>query len=132
METVNPRYDALKNALQRLEEIGKKSKTDIIRDATIQRFEFTYEAAWKALRYHLMEKHGTVCHSPKSCFREALTVGILTPEQTEMALQMTDDRNLTTHTYDEALADQIYQRILEHYLSLFLLLWQRIKEETDS
>jgi hypothetical protein len=50
METVNPRYGALKNALQRLQEIGKKTKNDIVRDATIQRFEFTYKAAWERER----------------------------------------------------------------------------------
>ena len=41
----------------------------IIRDATIQRFEYTFEALWKFLKEYLKEKEGIVSNSPKACFK---------------------------------------------------------------
>ncbi len=37
----------------RLAEAVSQAETEIIRDATIQRFEFTFEAVWKALKLYL-------------------------------------------------------------------------------
>ncbi len=50
----------------------------------------------------------------KPAFREAFKSGMLTKEQTEHALAMTDDRNLTSHTYIESVADKVYSRIAGH------------------
>ena len=82
----------------------------MVRDATIQRFEYSFEACWKALKKFLEENEGTICNSPKSCFREAFKVGLLDEERTGLALEMTDERNLTAHTYVEAVAQRVYGR----------------------
>ena len=47
-------------AYKKLAEIMVEQKTIIIRDAAIQRFEFTFELAWKTLRAYLKEVHGLV------------------------------------------------------------------------
>ena len=86
----------------------------IVRDASIQRFEYCFEVVWKLLKVHLNRRHGLVCNSPKHCFREALQVGLLTLEEVETCLLMTDDRNLTAHTYIEAIAENIYRRLPEY------------------
>ena len=52
-----------------------------------------------------------VCNSPKGCFREALKVGLLSVQETETCLIMTDDRNLTSHTYIETVAEAIYDKL---------------------
>ena len=91
--------DSFEKGLLKLEEILSHGEDDIIRDATIQRFEFTFELAWKALRTFLEEVHGIVCNSPKGCFREGLSLGLFDSETTESLLKMVDDRNSTTHTY---------------------------------
>ena len=82
-----------------------------MRDATIQRFEYTFEAMWKALKFYLLNIEGQVCNSPKQCLRAAGQVGILNAEETELALELVDDRNMTTHTYIEAVADKIFRKI---------------------
>lgn len=69
MERLELKYkDALKS-LETLEDILKKPFSIIVRDATIQRFEYTFEALWKFLKEYLKEKEGIICNSPKGCFR---------------------------------------------------------------
>ena len=102
-------------ALATLGEALGLEKTVITRDATIQRFEYTFEAVWKLLKRFLDAHEGIACNSPKACFREAFKTGIFTETDAESALVMTDDRNLTAHTYIEAVATLIYKRIPGHY-----------------
>ena len=100
-------------ALQRLEESYEKTvlnqnneEYSFFRDATIQRFEFTLEIAWKSIKHFLLEYEGVSCQSPKGCVREFLSCGYLTQAQTVGFLEMIDDRNLSTHTYHEEVQKQ--------------------------
>lgn len=51
--------------------------------------------------------------SPKSTFREAFKIGII--EDGEKWIAMLNDRNLTSHIYDEEVAFDIYGKILLTY-----------------
>lgn len=102
--------DALK-ALITLKDILQEPFTPIVRDATIQRFEYTFESVWKALRQYLKEREGILANSPKSCFREAFSLGLFTEEETTLSLEMTDRRNDTSDTYREEIAQAIYQQV---------------------
>ena len=62
----------------------------------------------------MRECEGIRCNSPKSCFREALAAGLVTEEQAVTCLEMTDDRNLTSHTYIEEVAERIYKRVEDY------------------
>jgi nucleotidyltransferase substrate binding protein (TIGR01987 family) len=94
-------------ALRRLEAVLAQPKDEFMRDSSIQRFEFTIDLAWKAIKAHLHEKHGIACASPKSCLREAFKVGIVDHE--EKWLSFVDMRNETSHTYNEELAEEVYK-----------------------
>lgn len=102
------KLDTASRALDTLESILDEPSSEIVRDATIQRFEYTFEACWKSLKMYLAEEEGIVCNSPKSCFRAAFQIGLLGEEEIETALEMTDERNLTSHTYIEAVAQRVY------------------------
>ena len=115
MEKLKRRIDELGKALRTLKEISREPYSVVVRDAAIQRFEYTFEAFWKFLRDYLRETEGIRCNSPKSCFREALSAGLISEEQTMTCLEMTDDRNLTSHTYIEELAEQIYRKVEQYY-----------------
>ncbi len=106
-------YDSLEQAITRLEEaLAHKADPDrLIIDATIQRFEFTFELCWKTLK-RFLEVEGIVVKSPRQTLMEAYQMGWLNDE--EEWLQMIEDRNLTSHVYREEIADQIYARIPAH------------------
>ncbi|MBI5678357.1 MAG: nucleotidyltransferase substrate binding protein [Planctomycetes bacterium] len=115
MERLMLKYkDALK-ALNTLEEILRQPFSIIVRDATIQRFEYTFEALWKFLKEYLKEREGIVSNSPKSCFRETFSLGFITEEETVKFLEMTDRRNDTSHTDKEEVAQIIYSKIPEYF-----------------
>lgn len=124
MERLKLARENAHHALETLEQILTEPVSTIVRDASIQRFEYTFETVWKLLKVYLLEIQGIDAGSPKACFREAFKVGILTQEQTEQGMKMTDDRNLTSHTYIEAVAAAVYSRI-HIYAGLMRLLLEK-------
>lgn len=112
-----------RRALDRLREALSQPGDDIVRDAAIKRFEFTYELAWKALQ-HALAALGLVCRSPKGCLRQAFAQGMIADN--ELWLQMIDDRNQTVHTYNEQTAARIHAH-LPSYVPLFTELLDAIE-----
>lgn len=114
MERLRERLAIARRAFQTLDEILSKPVTAEIRDASIQRFEYTYEALWKTAALFLREVHGVEAPSPKTVIRSAHEVGLLDDAETRAAMALVNDRNLTVHTYNEELAQQIYRRLPDH------------------
>jgi len=98
---------SLERAVDRLEEAVGAPATDLNRDASIQRFEFCFELAWKAMQ-RALRTFGVDSASPKSCMRAAYRQGWI---EEEPWLAMLGDRNRTSHTYDETLAQEVYARL---------------------
>jgi nucleotidyltransferase substrate binding protein (TIGR01987 family) len=122
------------NALQRLKESHQKTienqhndNFSFFRDSTIQRFEFTLEIAWKSIKTFLLEAEGIECRSPKSCIKDFFATAHCDETQINTLLQMVDDRNLATHTYHEALADDIFNAI-EEYIHVLTLLFDELSQ----
>ncbi len=115
MERLHERLTLARRALDRLCELtAAANPSKVERDAAIQRFEYTFEAVWKACQRLLRVREGIDVGPPKACIRAARDAGLLSEGDTEWALVMADDRNLTAHTYDEALAEAIMGRLVRH------------------
>jgi nucleotidyltransferase substrate binding protein (TIGR01987 family) len=85
--------------------------SEIVRDAAIQRYEYSFEALWKAAKLYLKEREGIEIGSPKGVIRACFKMGILDESSTELALQMTDERNFSVHLYNETLAQELYNHL---------------------
>ena len=127
MERLSERLTTASKAIGPLEAILKESKTAIVRDASIQRFEYSFEALWKAAQLYLRAAESLDAGSPRAVIRASMQVGLLDPEQARIALMMADDRNLTVHTYNEDLAEAIYSRIVGY--APLMSLWVRTMQE---
>ena len=114
------------NAMSRLKEGVQKwdEADDLARDGLIQRFEFTFELAWKTLKTSFEEEGLIGLNSPKTVLREAYAAGLLKSE--ELWLAMLQDRNSTAHIYSEQVAVQICRRIQERYLDAFAELIEQL------
>ena len=104
------KFEKFQKALISLEAVYLKpmqeDRTNI--DATIQRFEFTFELAWKFLKDFFFER-GLELNYPKEIIKEAFSVNLIDDEN--LWIKMLRDRNITSNTYDEKLADEIFSRI---------------------
>src|SRR5438094_859241 len=112
-----------RSAVQRLQEVVVMPKNQIVRDSAILRFEIALDLSWKVLKNYLEDVHGILCVSPKGCYREAFKVGVL--ERGDKWLTLVDLRNLTMHTYNEQIAEDIYREI-PSALELFQALLKKV------
>ena len=120
------RQQEFKRAASRLQEAVNQQGGDILRDATIQRFEFTFEAAWKTLQLFLLHQ-GFEATGPRQVLKQAFAFGLIqTPDEADVWLAMLEDRNLTTHTYREALAETIVANVRAHYAARLVDLAERL------
>lgn len=112
MDRLSQRINTASRALETLSELADINEpSPVERDAALQRFEYTVEATWKAAQHYLQDVEGIETASPKGVIRHLRETGLLTDDETVLALEMIDDRNLTSHTYNEALAKAIFSRI---------------------
>ena len=121
------RLDKTKKALKSLENaaLTPPTKNRINVDATIQRFEFTIELFWNLLKA-ILEDKGVEAQYPKDVLRESFRGNLIDDEK--IWIKMLKDRNSTSHTYDEELADEIYARI-KTYLPIFKKTLARIAKD---
>lgn len=122
---INP----LENVLTRLNEsLQFDLSQPLVVDACIQRFEFCIELTWKTLKKSLAIE-GIEANTPRECIQQAYSIHWINDES--VWLSMLKDRNLTSHTYKEDLALEIYHRLPLHYQAmadLYQLLSRRFSE----
>lgn len=116
----------LNKAIKRLcEYLEKPIEDDRDKSGVIQAFEFSFELVWKTIQKK-GEEAGVRVPSPRSALEYAQQAGLIDAEDEQTWLQMLEDRNLTSHTYVQELADEIFNRIRKSYLKLFLQLKGRL------
>lgn len=98
----------LLKATSSLHKVLKKEKDEYIRDAAIQRFEYTFELSWKTMK-RILKYKGYDVGGSKDVFRLSAKEGLIgDPIKWFGFLEM---RNETVHSYDEAEAEKIYKKI---------------------
>ena len=103
-------------ALGQLAKAAQQPKDEYLRDSVIQRFEFTHELAWKMLKLRL-EEEDIFVKTPRETLQAALQAGLIEDGNSWSDLQKM--RNLTSHTYNEDLADDVYTYVVEQGVQLF-------------
>jgi nucleotidyltransferase substrate binding protein (TIGR01987 family) len=98
---------SLQKAIESLKKALEAPFTDLNRDATIQRFEYTFELSWKLLKRYLEIETGAMEFNLKNLFREAGKQGLI--DQVEDWFSFLEARNLTSHTYNEKVAGETYR-----------------------
>jgi nucleotidyltransferase substrate binding protein (TIGR01987 family) len=116
-ERIKYLYKDFKKALVRMKEaLGEDlSKGSIIVDGTIQRFEFTFELAWK-LTKAILNYNGIEAETPRVVIKEAFSAKLIGDGQAW--IDMLEDRNKTSHIYDEKQALKIYRKIKDDHARL--------------
>lgn len=99
-----------------LDELALNPASTVIRDGVIQRFEFTFELAWKSIREYLEDQGSDMSGIvfSKQVFKAAYAAEIIHDEQ--VWLDMLTSRNITSHVYDDEQAAKVVASIRERFL----------------
>jgi nucleotidyltransferase substrate binding protein (TIGR01987 family) len=117
VERIKELHQDFNNALERLKDALSQdlSKGSIVVDGTIQRFEFTFELAWKLMKT-ILNYNGVAVESPRPVIKEAFKAKTIKDGQEW--INMLEDRNKTSHLYDEKQALKIYKKIKKNHYKI--------------
>lgn len=92
---------------------------DLIKQGLIQSFEFTHELAWNVMKDYAAYQGNPDIKGSRDAAREAFSMGLI-PDGV-VWMEMIKSRNKTSHTYNEATANEIFTKIMEDYHPAFCL-----------
>ena len=92
----------------------------------IQAFEFTHELAWNVMKDYFYWQGNAQITGSRDATREAFSQGLVDDGEGWMA--MIKSRNQTSHTYNQAIAEQIVELICQRYNSLFAAFENRMRQ----
>lgn len=115
------RFNNYLKAFRELKEAVQLAQTrDLSRlekQGVIQGFEYSHELAWNVMKDYLNEQGFQSIIGSKDATRQAFKSGLITDG--EIWMNMIKARNLTSHLYDEALADDVFRQIIESFYQAF-------------
>lgn len=120
------RLENYSKALRQLTKFIEKGElNELEQQGLIQCFEYTYELAWYSIK-DVFEEQGEVgIIGSRDAFRLAFKRGLI--ENGETWMEMIKSRVLTSHTYNEDVADDISSKIVKQYYPEFIRLHQRLE-----
>lgn len=127
------RFDNYGRALQTLRNAAElatqRPLSELEQQGLIQGFEFTHELAWNLLKDFLEAQGIAGLIGSRDAIRTAFKNGLL--EDGETWMEMIKARNLSSHTYQQDLAQRIATDILTRFYPAFVALEQRMRSLLD-
>lgn len=102
--------------------------SDLEKEGYVQRFEYTFELAWKTLKDYLLE-NGQDLSSPKEIIRQAFQNEIIV--EGEVWMEALKKRNLTSHTYDDVVLNKTITFLKDEFYTVLAKLHSRLATEAD-
>ena len=109
-------------------ENGPGSLNKLEQEGVIQRFEYTFELAWKSMKDYL-EENGVVIApvTPRQVVKDAFAAKLI--EDGQIWIDMLDHRNLLSHTYDFSVFEKAVEDIAARYLPAIASLYGFLARE---
>jgi len=124
------RFNNFKKALGQLTKFIEKGElNELEKQGLIQAFEYTYELAWNTIKDYFEGQRETDIYGSRDAFRLAFRRGLIENGKTWM--DMIKSKMLTTHTYNEDLADEISSAIVNIYYDEFIALQLKLNNIKD-
>ncbi|OHB76524.1 MAG: nucleotidyltransferase [Planctomycetes bacterium RBG_16_55_9] len=126
------RFENFESAFTLLKEAFEKDvaeMSDLEKEGVVQRFEYTFELAWKSLKDYLVYS-GIVFDqiTPRRIIKEAFTAKIIKDGQ--LWIEMLEQRNLMSHTYDKETFDGVIRNISQRYFTALEQVFTWLKQKT--
>lgn len=98
--------------------------SDLEKQGLIQAFEFTHELAWNVLKDYFSYQGTQGITGSRDATREAFSKGLI--EDGDGWMAMIQSRNKTSHTYNQAVANEIVEAIIGKYFMLLRALMHKL------
>ena len=126
MDKLEQKVITFSKIIKSLEESYKKFKENNesyfykeLRDSVIKRFEYTIDYLWKTLKLYLEKKHQLItAESPKKIFDQTQKAGVITEKELVIFRNMIEDRNNSSHMYQEELSENLIKDMDLYILEL--------------
>ncbi len=122
------RLNSFKRALSQLKDavdLAKSRELSMLeRQGLIQAFEFTYELAWNTIKDFYEAQGETDMQGSRDTFRLAFRRGLI--ENGNIWMEMIQSRVLSSHTYNEAMAEKIMLKVINQYYGEYETLSARL------
>jgi nucleotidyltransferase substrate binding protein (TIGR01987 family) len=124
LENFERAFLLLKEALTDLDELS-----DLEKEGIVQRFEYTFELAWKTLKDYL-EYTGINLDqlTPRSVIKQAFSARII--EDGQAWIDMLEQRNLMAHTYSKKNFESAIKLISESYFAGIQQVFNLLKSQS--
>ena len=110
--------------------LGDERLVDGILNGCAQKFEYTTELCWKAIKAFLKEKEGLDEASPKKAIKTYYLGAYTTEDDYLLLLDAVEDRNRLGHGYDAETFNDILAR-LPSYAALFERVCGQLSKDTE-
>ena len=119
------RFNNFSKALGQLTKfIEKGDLNELEKQGLIQAFEYTFELAWNTLKDYFEAQGETNIFGSRDAFRLAFKRGLI--GNGEAWMDMIKSRTLTTHTYNEEIAEKIANDTANIYFQEFVALHNKL------
>jgi len=116
------RFANFVRALERLEAalalMEERDLSELEVQGTVKAFEFTHELAWNLLKDYLEYEGIQGLVGSRSTLREAFKRGLV--DDGSLWMDMIDKRNLSSHTYNPAIAEEVVRAVSDRYIAAFV------------
>ncbi|MBC2711415.1 MAG: nucleotidyltransferase substrate binding protein [Desulfosarcina sp.] len=107
---------------------GQRPLSELEQQGLIQAFEFTHELAWNVMKDYFAFQGDPSITGSRDAVRESFNKGLITDGEGWM--EMIKSRNQSSHTYNQKVAEEIVDKVVTGYHTLFhgfLLRMQELK-----
>ena len=106
--------------------IQKKDLNELEEQGLIQAFEYTYELSWNTIKDFYEHQGETNIHGSRDAIRLAYKRGLI--QNGDLWMKMIKSRTLSSHTYNEEIAQEIIVAIKNKYYQEFIVLQETFKK----
>ena len=125
-QRLNSYESALGQLSNAVELARQRPLSELEQQGIIQAFEFTHELAWNVMKDYFLYQGNASITGSRDATREAFGRGLL--EDGEGWMEMIGSRNLSSHTYNRRVAEEVAEKVVGRYHSLFQDFLLRMRE----
>lgn len=114
-------FEQLKDSVLKVDELS-----DLEKEGMVQRFEHTFELAWKTLKDYLEEQQVNA-KFPREVIKQSFHYEII--QDGEIWMDMLEKRNLMAHTYEETIFRDSVQKIANEYYKAIAQLYNFLQNK---